>query len=86
MRKNIIKTVGKTTLLGFFLVLCSVSSTFAEPCDPFLDDEEQPGCGDYNVDDVPLDGGASLLVAAGVAYGLRRAYEKRKQNKESDLL
>lgn len=28
---------------------------------------------------VPLDGGASLLLAGGVAYGLRRLRQRRKQ-------
>jgi hypothetical protein len=29
------------------------------------------------VDDVPLDGGLSLLVAAGVGYGAKKAKERR---------
>lgn len=28
---------------------------------------------------VPLDGGASLLLASGVAYGLRRLRQRRKR-------
>lgn len=28
----------------------------------------------------PFDGGASLLIAAGVAYGVKKAYNKRKAN------
>ena len=28
---------------------------------------------------VPLDGGASLLLAGGLAYGLRRLRQRRKQ-------
>ncbi len=86
VRSDIIKTVCKTAFLGFLVILCSVSSVLAAPCDPFKEPEEQVGCGDFNPDDVPLDGGASLLVAAGVAYGLKRAYQKRKQNKEADSL
>lgn len=38
----------------------------------------QPGFGD-DVDDVPLDGGLSLLVAAGVGYGVKKVKEKRKK-------
>jgi len=26
----------------------------------------------------PFDGGASLLIAAGVAYGIKKAYDRRK--------
>ncbi|MBF9142507.1 PID-CTERM protein-sorting domain-containing protein [Hymenobacter properus] len=29
--------------------------------------------------DVPLDGGASLLLAGGVAYGLKRLRDRRKK-------
>lgn len=29
---------------------------------------------------VPLDGGASLLLAGGVAYGLRRLRQRRRPN------
>lgn len=36
----------------------------------------QPGFGD-DVDDVPIDGGLSLLVAAGVGYGAKKL-RKRK--------
>ena len=34
---------------------------------------------------VPIDGGASILVAAGVAYGIKKIRDKRKQNKEEAL-
>ncbi len=35
----------------------------------------QPGFGD-DVDDVPLDGGLSLLVAAGVGYAAKKLRKK----------
>jgi hypothetical protein len=38
----------------------------------------QPGFGD-DVDDVPIDGGLSLLVAAGVGYGVKKVRAKRKK-------
>jgi len=34
--------------------------------------------------DVPFDGGVSLLVAAGIAYGARKAYDKRKKKKDAE--
>jgi len=37
----------------------------------------QPGFGD-DVDDVPIDGGLSLLVAAGVGYGVKTIRRKQK--------
>lgn len=39
----------------------------------------QPGFTD-DVSDVPVDGGLSLLVAAGVGYGTKKIREKRKLN------
>lgn len=38
----------------------------------------QPGFGD-DVDDVPVDGGLSLLVAAGIGYGIKKVKQSRKQ-------
>jgi hypothetical protein len=39
----------------------------------------QPGPGDDP--DVPIDGGLSLLVAAGVGYAVKKGYAKRKKVK-----
>ena len=38
----------------------------------------QPGFGD-DVDDVPVDGGLSLLVAAGVGYGIKKVKGRNKK-------
>lgn len=38
----------------------------------------QPGFGD-DVNDVPVDGGLSLLVAAGVGYGAKKIRERRRK-------
>jgi hypothetical protein len=38
----------------------------------------QPGFGD-DVNDVPVDGGLSVLIAAGVGYGAKKIREKRKE-------
>ncbi len=37
----------------------------------------QDGFGEV-IDDVPIDGGLSLLVAAGVGYGAKKLRQKRK--------
>jgi hypothetical protein len=37
------------------------------------------------VNDVPLDGGLSILLAAGVGYGIKKVRDGRKQKKETDL-
>ena len=38
----------------------------------------QPGFGD-DVDDVPIDGGLSLLVAAGIGYGAKKLKRKKAE-------
>ena len=40
----------------------------------------QPGFDD-EVNDVPIDGGLSLLVAAGVGYGAKKLKDRRNNNK-----
>jgi len=37
----------------------------------------QPGFDD-DVNDVPIDGGLSLIVAAGIGYGMKKVADKRK--------
>lgn len=32
--------------------------------------------------EIPIDGGISLLIAAGVAYGAKKAYDKRKKEED----
>lgn len=89
MRYNVTRTIYK----AFFLVVLAVSVgnyAIAQPSGP---DDEGPGTPcppDGNLDDcdpdnqVPIDGGAGILVAAGVAYGIKKVYDKRKQNKVSE--
>ncbi len=44
----------------------------------------QPGGDDDDDDvtDVPFDGGVSLLVAAGIGYGLKKVHDKKKAEKK----
>ena len=62
------------TLLTAVILICALSYA------PSLQAQPDPG-GDP---DVPIDGGVSLLVAAGVAYGAKKAYDKRKKNQQQD--
>jgi hypothetical protein len=39
----------------------------------------QPGFDD-DVEDTPIDGGISLLVGAGIAYGVKRIYNYKKES------
>lgn len=47
----------------------------------------QPGSGDGDPGDpdAPIDGGLSILVAAGVGYGIKRANDQRKRNKAREI-
>ncbi len=38
-----------------------------------------------DVTDVPFDGGVSLLVAAGIGYGLKKVYDEKKAEREEIL-
>jgi hypothetical protein len=55
------------------LLLCSVSA-FAQP--------EENG-GDPPINDAPLDGGLSVLIAAGVGYGIKKARDNRQSRKKN---
>ncbi len=61
----------KTLLTTLTIVCCLMyaPSLSAKPGDPGPDP-----------DGVPLDGGVSILVAAGIAYGAKKAYDKRKKD------
>lgn len=42
----------------------------------------QPGRGNPGVNPAPLDGGISLLIAAGAALGGKKIYDARKSKEE----
>ncbi len=50
----------------------------------FLYSQEGPPNPPDDVEDVPFDGGISLLIAAGVGYGLKKAYDKKAADKEKE--
>jgi hypothetical protein len=62
--------INTTQLLSYFILLYIL---FLLPT--LL--HAQPGFGD-DVEDVPVDGGLSLLVAAGVGYGAKRLKNRKK--------
>lgn len=75
------KIVRKIRLL---LVACTIgipSILLAQSADPNPGGGSEPG---DNVCDtcVPFDGGVSLLVAAGLAFGFKKAYNKKKEEKD----
>ncbi len=58
-----------------FLLLCSASLVAQTPGGGLEDDPDGT--------QAPIDGGVSLLVAAGVAYGAKKAHEHRKSKVKS---
>lgn len=64
-----IKNITKIAFLLALLLTVTISA-FAQG--PGFDDD---------VDDVPVDGGVSLLVAAGVGYGAKKWKDSRKNKK-----
>jgi hypothetical protein len=43
--------------------------------------QDPPGFGDNVTDLVPLDGGLSILLGAGIALGAKKAYQYSKERK-----
>jgi hypothetical protein len=44
--------------------------------------QDPPGFGDNVTDLVPLDGGLSILVAAGISLGAKKAYDYSRKRKD----
>jgi len=43
----------------------------------------QPPGFDQDTNDVPIDGGLSILLAAGIGYGIKRKFKKKKMLKKN---
>ena len=61
--------------LGFLLLLVIASAA------PVLTYAQDPG----DDPDVPIDGGLSVLVAAGIGYGLKKYRDDKKSKKNIEL-
>lgn len=65
------KSIKKYWLFPVFVLIIGVSSLVASPGgDGDGDGGEDPA--------VPIDGGVSILLVAGAAYGAKKVLEKRK--------
>ena len=57
------------------LLIAAVSVVFAQPGPP----DFGPPCGGPFGPPCPIDGGVSLLIAAGLAYGGKKKYDIRRK-------
>jgi hypothetical protein len=62
------------TLIIICAFICTPSLVFAGPGLPYCAPTTQ----------APLDGGLTLLIAAGIGYGVKKVYDKRKKDKAAD--
>ena len=61
-----------------YKLLCSMLAGLIINAVAYAQAQDPPGFGDNVTDLVPLDGGLSLLLAAGVTLGLKKAHDYRK--------
>ncbi|MEO6490576.1 MAG: hypothetical protein ABIO04_11600 [Ferruginibacter sp.] len=64
--KKFLVTAGIVMIMSILQPLCSVAQVSDPGCDPL-----DPGC--------PIDGGLTLLIAAGIGLGAKKAYDKKKK-------
>lgn len=70
-------------LLVITTIFMLAFNLYPQFCSAQIGDPPEDPVGDP---DAPIDGGVSLLIAAGVGYGLKKANDQRKQTKITDLL
>ena len=72
------------TLVFLFSSMCMINAYADEP----LDNPPPPPGGGHggggNTQGAPIDGGLSILLALGAAYGARKIYEARKEKDKPD--
>lgn len=68
MKEYIKWTIRLITVIIIFCLPVLANAQVDPGCDPAID----PTC-------VPIDGGLSLLIAAGVGYGIKKVRDGRKQ-------
>jgi hypothetical protein len=67
--KNLLDKIVKVTLVTGLLAGTALVEAFAQGT---------PGNGGPTPVDIPIDGGVGLLVAGGVAFGLKKLRDNRK--------
>jgi len=71
----------KTKYILFIISFIAATISFAGPPPPPKPPTGGPGC--WPPPCVPIDGGISLLIAAGALYGGKKLYNKQKDKKSS---
>lgn len=67
------------TLFAAFVLACSTHvQAQGGPGDP-----GDPGGDPGGTTDIPLDGGVSLLVAAAVGFGIKKVYDRKKEEQQA---
>lgn len=76
---SMMKTIRKITALAAIALICLLPQAVSAQGDP------DPGCPPFCPGDpscppecVPIDGGLTLLIAAGLGLGAKKAYDRRK--------
>ena len=84
MMTNTLSTLKKLLSTGVFIfgITGACLAAAPPPADPG-DINPDAGAGDTSASSVPIDGGLSLLIAAGVGYGAKRI-AKTRQKKAKD--
>lgn len=62
-------------IVAIFIIVFVTALPYLAQAQPIFDDD---------VNDVPIDGGLSVLIAAGVGYGAKKLKERHQKENESE--
>ena len=73
-------SIKQKIIIGVFVTISAISYSAGPPPPP--PPAGGPGC--WPPPCVPIDGGITLLMAAGAAYGAKKFYESRKKGESAE--
>lgn len=80
------KVIKKSWLIVILSLITAPVSLMAQTAmDTLTNPGDNGGTEDVPPTPTPFDGGVSILVAAGVAYGLKKVHERKKAEKDIKL-